>query len=261
MRILVVNDDGPRSEGLHALINVLKDEHKLTVVIPREEHSGTAHSISFFTPLIAEEITLEDFDRKVWMINGTPSDCTIWGHDRFINEGKEPDLIISGINKGFNIAESVYCSGTVGAAMEGYLHGIPAIAVSGSFVDYDYNIAAGIFRRMLEPLLASHPRQRFFYNINFPAVEEADIKGTMMTSIAQTRPIPRLEKRTNPLGQTYYWQTAFMNGLESKPEEGTDLWAVNNGYISITPLKVDMLDRETFASPPDFTNILKNYYE
>lgn len=255
MRILIVNDDGPRSEALHALVNALKEEHELMVVVPREEHSGAAHSVTFFAPLIAEKIRLENLPCPVWMINGTPADCTIWGHDRYMNKGKEPDLVISGINRGYNTADSIYCSGTVGAAIEGYLHGISSIAVSSAYENNDYEATAKLFLHLLPHLISLNRGRCFLYNINIPALPGAAIKGIRKATISRSWQVPRLEKRTNPVGQTYYWQTSFPSYSETY-EDGSDRWAVENGYVAVTPLRLDILDHEVYDQLPDLNHLL-----
>ena len=257
MRILIVNDDGARSIGMFALIEAFKDEHELTVVVPREQHSGASHSMSFFLPLTAEQVHLDALDHDIWMVGGTPADCSVWALDQLFTT--PPDLVISGINMGFNTGDCAYCSGTIGAAYEAAGRGIPSIAISGPFetLGYDYRIAARVLRKLLPDIMAANAGKPMFYSINVPECAEDEIRGVIAADFSMDKWTPVYEKRRSPRGFDYYWHADFGGYETPQAPEGTDSWALANNYVSITPIKVDYVDHEALAAMPDFSASLK----
>lgn len=261
MNILIVNDDGYRGPGLHALIAALKDDYKLTVVVPAREKSGTSNSVTFLTPLTAEKIHIHQIDFDVWVVEGTPADCTVLGIDQFMPE--KPDLIISGINNGANIADSVIYSGTIAAALQGAFQGIPTFALSVDFNCDDFSVSANIFKELLPKFLAMEKNRPFFYSLNFPALPKNEIKGIKKAVISSNRMIERFEKRSNPYGKDYYWHvyddlnegtSGGYQPVDDKEEQYlTDVEAVSQGYISVTPIKLDYLDHQKFKELDDFS--------
>ncbi|MBQ1252290.1 MAG: 5'/3'-nucleotidase SurE, partial [Firmicutes bacterium] len=243
MKILIVNDDGFRGKGLHALIRALKDDHDLTVVVPETEQSGKSHGITFLEPLLVTEIYLHEADFKVYAVKGTPADCVVMGIDQIL--GEKPDLILSGINQGYNIASCLPYSGTVSAAYEGACRGIDSIALSAAFVGADFDLVARMFKAMLPTILKEEKGQHFFYNINFPDVTLEELKGIRKTTIASEPIMDCLEKRQDPFGREYYWHSYDEVHNDTMPvdDPGSDLEAIHQGYISVTPLKLDYLDR------------------
>ena len=244
MRILVTNDDGIHAEGLQALeriARVLSDD--VWVVAPEYEQSGVSRSLTLTEPLRVRKL-----DTRRFAVTGTPTDCVLLAAQELI-EGGPPDLVLSGVNHGHNLAEDVTMSGTVAGAIEGMALGIPGVALSqsrspvaGEPLSFDTaeRFAPGIIRRLLD---AGWP-QGVVININFPALEPDAV-----TSVEVTRQGLRdvrtryAERRTDLRGREYYW-LGFRN-LPSKPEDGSDLRAIYEGRISVTPLHIDLTHMPT----------------
>lgn len=241
MRILITNDDGIHSPGLDALEKIAREiSDDIWVVAPETDQSGVAHSLSLNDPL-----RLRRIGEKKFAVKGTPTDCVILA-SRHIMKNDVPELLLSGVNRGHNLGEDVTYSGTVAGAMEGALLGIPAIALSQGYpsgtreaVDYSAALTHGaaVIGRVLEAGLPSGG----LANVNFPPLPAAQVAGIRATRQGQraqwqTRIDERRDGRNNP----YFW---IMIGHESgDPEADTDLKAVAEGYISVTPLKIDMTD-------------------
>ena len=255
MKILIVNDDGYRGKGLHALIRALKDEHDLTVVVPEYEQSGKSHSVTFLDPLYLDKIHLYETDSDVYIVKGTPSDCVVMGISQIL--GGAPDLLISGINKGYNIASCLPYSGTVSAAYEGACRDIPSIALSAGYLNADFDLCANMFKIMLPEILKEENGKTFFYNINFPEVSLDELKGIRKTIVAREPMTGCLEKRTDPFGREYYWHAYDEIHEDTMPvdEPGSDLEAIHQGYISITPLKLDYLDHKKYEKMTNFSDV------
>ena len=252
MKILIVNDDGARGEGLHALIRALKDEHDVTVVVPEIEQSGKSHSMTFFDPLYFNKIHLAEADYDVYTVKGTPGDCVLMALDQIVEA--RPDLLLSGINKGFNTAGAIIYSGTVSAAFEGANRGIPSIALSAGFIDVDFDEVARVFRMMLPAFTAE--KEVFFYNVNFPTVPLKEIRGIRKTTIDPLVVTECMEKRIDPFYRAYYWHS--YNGHNNKEfhyAEGSDLDALDKKFISVTPLKLNYFDEKKFQSMDDFSAV------
>jgi 5'-nucleotidase len=244
LRILVTNDDGIHAEGLQALERIarrLSDD--VWLVAPEHEQSGASRSLTLSEPLRVRRLNPRRF-----AVDGTPTDCVMLAVQELI-EGEAPDLVLSGVNRGQNIAEDVTMSGTVAGAMEGMAMGIPAIALSqsvsfveGQAISFDTAEAygSGVIRRLVE---AGWPAG-VIMNVNFPAVAPEAV-----TAIEVTRQGARdvrtryAERRMDLRGREYYW-LGFRN-LPSKPEDGTDLRAVYEGRISVTPLHIDLTHMPT----------------
>lgn len=263
MNILIVNDDGYRGPGLHALIKALKDDHNLTVAVPAREKSGTSSSVTFLTPLVAEKIHLHQVDHDIWMIDGTPADCTVLALDQLVDT--KPDLIISGMNNGANVADSIIYSGTIAAALQGAFQGIPTFALSADFGCQDFQTLADIFKEMLPVFMEREKGNSFFYSLNFPALSRAEIKGVKTTTISNKRMVENFERRQNPYGTDYFWhvyddvnqgsQGGYAGPSEREGDYLTDVEAVAQGYISLTPIKLDYLDHEKLKKMDGFDGI------
>ena len=260
MKILIVNDDGFRGKGLHALIRALKDDHDLTVVVPDSEQSGKSHSMTFLDPVYLDRYYVPEASHEVYTVKGTPGDCVIMALSQILDE--KPDLLISGINKGFNAGSSVVYSGTVSAAYEGASRGIPSFALSAGFLNADVDLAAGMFLKMLPAVMKEECGKPFFYNINFPEVSLAELKGIRKTTIASEPVSDAMEKRTDPFFRDYYWHAYdSLSAKDHAPEPGSDLEALQEGYISVTPLKLDYLDREKFETMMGFSDVFAEIKE
>lgn len=254
MKILLVNDDGYRCEGIHALILALKEEYELTVVVPALEQSGKSHCMTFLEPVSYDHFRLSAVDHEIYMVHGTPSDCVLMALDQIMDE--KPDLVISGINKGYNSGGAIVYSGTVSAAYEGASRGIPSFALSADFSNADFTLAAKMFRMMLPAIMEAEKGNPFFYNINFPNVPFSALKGIKKTSIASSNITEKMEKRVDPFQREYYWHAYDCKLAESICDEaGSDMKAIHEGYISVTPLKLDYFDKMKFDRMLDFSDV------
>jgi 5'-nucleotidase len=240
MRILVTNDDGIDSPGLHALRQIAGELSKdVWVVAPETNQSGASHSLSLHEPLRMREI-----DERAFAVRGTPTDCVIMGV-RHVLKDKVPDLVLSGVNRGGNMAEDVTYSGTIAGAFEGTILGIRSMALSQALgldkshrgIRWQTALAHG--PRLIRTLLAVDWAPPSLMNINFPDCEPSDVAGTVVTTQGQRDPgLLQIDKRHDTWGNPYYW-LAFER-RRSASKEGTDLWAVYSGYISVTPLYLDL---------------------
>jgi 5'-nucleotidase len=246
MRILVTNDDGIHAEGLavlEAIAAQLSDE--VWVVAPETDQSGVAHSLSLSNPL-----RLRQIDKRRYAVAGTPTDCVIMAARSIMIE-QRPDLVLSGVNRGQNVAEDVTYSGTIAAAMEGTLLGIPSIAVSQAYgpagrdqIHWDCakHHAPGIIRRLLDEGI---PRDVLF-NLNFPNVPPSEVAGVAVTVQGRRdQELMKLEPRQDGRGNPYFW-IAFQRS-KSEPANGTDLRALFEKKISVTPLELDLTHEPTLT--------------
>jgi 5'-nucleotidase len=236
--ILVTNDDGVRSEGLHALARAVAPFGTVTIVAPHLEASAIGHALTLRRPLRVEQI-----DRHVFEVDGTPTDCVNVAVTKILKA--TPDLVLSGINKGYNLGDDVTYSGTVAGAMEGALLGIPSVAVSLERTGgaYDFRPAARAAAQVAERLLAGGSLPpRTFININVPSGRP---KGFRVTIQARRNHVTVVDERTDPRGQAYYWVEEGQNDWE--PHDRSDYQAVRDGFISITPLQPDLTDYNALA--------------
>src|SRR6266576_1432818 len=229
-RILVTNDDGYRSEGIHALAKALADVGDVTIVAPMVEASAIGHALTLRRPL-----RLESIDDRVFAVDGTPTDCVNVAVAH-VFKGL-PDLVVSGINKGWNLGDDVTYSGTVAGALEGALLGIPAIAVSlrQTRGDYDFTYASRAAAALAQGILRRPLPARTFLNINVP---KGQPKGYRVTVQAKRNHVTSVAVRHDPKGRPYYWIEEGQN--EWEPHDRSDYQAVRDGYVSITPLQPDL---------------------
>ena len=231
MLILLTNDDGVHSAGLQALADRLQTLGRVVVVAPDRERSAVGHALTLHSPLRADEIT-----KDRWAVSGTPTDAVILAICSLLKE--KPDLVISGINKGGNMGDDLTYSGTVAAAMEATLMGVPAIAISlaaKSFKFDDFYHAAGIAKQLAQTVLEHGLPADTFLNINVPDQKPLGIRLTRQGKRVYEDAV--IENR-DPRGRTYYWVGAGELGFQNL--EGTDFHAVHNGYVSVTPLHLDL---------------------
>jgi len=242
MRILLTNDDGIDSPGLHALREIaLSLSDDVWVVAPETNQSGASHSLSMHEPL-----RLRRIDERAFAVRGTPTDSVIMGV-RHILKDRTPDLLLSGINRGANLAEDVTYSGTIAGAFEGTILGIRSMALSQAFgfeggrtPRWQTALAHG--PGLIRKLLAADWLPPALMNINFPDREPADVAGTMVTVQGRRDPgLLQIDERRDTWGNAYYW-LAFER-RRSSAAEGTDLAAVYSGCISVTPLLLDLTHR------------------
>ena len=245
MQILLTNDDGIYAPGLAALEHELARLGDVTVVAPAIEQSGVAHSITFLAPLMAAEVFDGD-RRRGWAVEGSPADCVKLAIGEFCP--RRPDLIVSGINGGFNIGINVLYSGTVAGATEGALFGIPSVAVS---LEYDerakFDRAAVLAVNLIEQIIEQQdPCSAPLYNMNIPTSALARPTEVRVVPMATARWPADFDERIDPKGRRYYWAM----GTPPTAIEGelTDLEAIEQGFVTLTPLRIDrtehaMLDK------------------
>lgn len=226
--ILVTNDDGIYGAGLRPLMKILESLGNVTTVVPDQERSGASHSITLHKPFRIHEV-----EPRLFFTNGTPADCVKYAV-RHMFKGKV-DLIVSGINSGPNLGNDVVYSGTVAGAREGAMLGISSFAVSvAELANGDFDQAAVVAGRIADNLLAmAVPLCRVYLNVNVPR----GAKGMMLTAVGTRIYDEKVACRTDPRGKKYYWLAGrFVSG---KHHEGTDITAVSNGFVSVTPLHLD----------------------
>lgn len=238
MRVLLTNDDGIHADGLAALERIARIlSGDVWVVAPEADQSGFAHSLS-----LSEPLRLRQVDEKRFAVRGTPTDCVIMGVRHLMPE--PPDLILSGINAGANVADDVSYSGTVAGAIEGTMLSIRSIALSQAYAYDDeqrvvpYATAEALAPALLRKLLAADPDPGILININFPDRPADEVAGTLVTNQGRLAHGLRVEQRRDGRGFPYYW-LCFRREPEEHGEE-TDIFAVANGYVSVTPLQLDM---------------------
>ena len=256
MRILLTNDDGIHASGLHALIKELKSIAEIYVAAPDRERSGTGHSITVFDPIKVMPTRIEGTS-AAWIVGGTPVDCVKLALSRLIAE--KVDIVVSGVNHGPNLGTDVLYSGTVSAAAEGVILGVPSIAVSLN--DYKAEMDAGFAALFTRNLIRTVTRKGIatttLVNVNIPALEPDKIKGIRITRLGVRNYDNLFEERKDPRGNTDYWREGGVVQEDQEPD--SDVMAVEEGYISITPISLDLTDyklmeeyRQTFARYLDF---------
>jgi 5'-nucleotidase len=245
MRILITNDDGVHAHGLKVLERIarkLGDE--VFVVAPESDQSGVAHSLSLNNPMRLREVGPRHF-----AVQGTPTDCVIMGVRRLLVDAP-PDLILSGVNRGQNIAEDVTYSGTIAAAMEGALLGVPSIALSqcygGARDKVEWDCAETLGPQIVERILAAGVPDGMLVNVNFPACPAAKATGVAVTRQGRRdSQLMQIEERRDGRGIPYYWLKFTRGGFE--PEFGSDIEALAANKVSITPLSLNLTDEATRA--------------
>jgi 5'-nucleotidase len=231
MRILLSNDDGYFSPGLERLAADVSAHAEITVVAPERDRSGASNSLTLDRPL-----TVRRAANGFLFVNGTPTDCVHLAVTGLLDD--LPDMVISGINHGANMGDDTIYSGTVAAAMEGYLLGIPSIAVSlADKAGKHFETAS----RVIVEMLTRHQRQPsgvWLLNVNVPAVPYAELKGQRVTRLGKRHKAEPVIKTQTPRGETCYWVGAA--GAAADAGEGTDFDAIECGYVSVTPLQIDL---------------------
>ena len=239
MRILVTNDDGVHSDGIFALSQALSQIGDVTIVAPERQQSATGHAITLHKPLRMTPVKLRD-GSPAFASNGTPSDCATLGI--FEAMGGDVDLVVSGINHGPNLGWDLHYSGTVSAAIEAAIIGRPALAVSVASWDADihWGPAADFAARIAWWLIAHPLPPNTILNLNAPNLPQSDVKGVAVTTQGRRQYVDRVEKRTDPLGKPYYWLGGSLAEEAAGAEPGSDVRAVADGYLSLTPIHLDL---------------------
>jgi 5'-nucleotidase len=240
LNILICNDDGIDAPGIQALAQELKKIARVTVVAPDRQQSAVGHAITMNYPIraVAFHKNGEFFG---YAVDGTPADCVKLAVKFLLKE--KPDLLVSGINHGSNTAINIIYSGTVSAATEGTILGIPSIAVSlTTYAAADFSYAARIAARLAQMVIERGLPQGTLLNVNVPALPEKEIKGIKVTEQGKSSWDDTFDVRRDPANREYFWLTGRMNVTDTDPD--TDQVAVMEGYVSVTPIHYDITDRD-----------------
>jgi 5'-nucleotidase len=236
--ILVTNDDGVTAPGIRALISVMKQLGDVVVVAPDSPQSATGHAITINNTLHINKIDIDpELDRE-YSCSGTPVDCVKFAVNEILH--RKPDLCVSGVNHGSNSSINVIYSGTMSAAVEAGIEGIPAIGFS--LLDYnwdaDFEPTKPFIKKIAQQVLEHGLPEGVVLNVNFPKLAEAAIKGIKVCRQAKAMWTEKFDKRTNPMGKDYYWLSGKFVNLDKG--EDTDEWALADGYISVVPVQFDL---------------------
>lgn len=236
--ILVTNDDGITAPGVRALIEVMNELGDVFVVAPDSPQSGMGHAITANSTIYCNDITIDDGPQIEYASSGTPVDCVKLAVNEILN--RKPDICVSGINHGSNSSINVIYSGTMSAAVEAGIEGIPAIGFS--LLDYDweadFEASKSFVKKITKKVLKHGLPEGVVLNVNIPKLKEREIKGIRICRQAKAYWQEDFDKRTSPQGKQYYWLSGkFVN--QDKGED-TDEWALENGYVSIVPVKFDL---------------------
>lgn len=240
MKILISNDDGYQSPGLRILADTLAELGEVTVVAPDRDRSGASNSLTLTVPIRAERL-----DNGYFRVEGTPTDCVHLAITGLLDE--EPDMVVAGINHGPNLGDDVIYSGTVAAATEGRFLGLPAMAVSiDSFSPAHLLTAARVAARLVEHLPAGSLGPNVILNVNVPDIPYEDLRGFVATRLGHRHKAEPVTPAKDPRGRTVYWVGPA--GPEQDAGPGTDFHALRHGFVSVTPLQVD-LTRHALIGP------------
>jgi len=232
MRILLSNDDGYFAPGIEILARTLADIAEVTVVAPERDHSGASNSLTLDRPMMLRRAA-----NGYYFVNGTPTDCVHLAVTGMLDA--QPDMVVSGINLGANMGDDTIYSGTVAAATEGYLLGVPSLAISlTSKRGEHFEAAARVGRELVERFQEEGFAEPVLLNVNVPDIPYAELKGLRVTRLGRRHKAEPAVKQTTPRGQTVYWVGAA--GPAQDAGEDTDFGAVEAGYVSLTPLQMDL---------------------
>jgi 5'-nucleotidase len=234
MTILVTNDDGITAPALYGLRHELADLGRVVIVAPDRDQSATSHSLTLHRPM-----RIESPETDVYAIDGTPTDCVVIAMHGLLDA--PPDLVVSGVNRGPNMGDDVFYSGTIAAAIEGALQGVPAVAVSlvaSGMADFTY--ACQFTRRLVGTVVERGTPPKSVLNVNVPNRPAAGIEGVRITRLGQRVYHDTLIERVDPRGRKYYWIGGDAPVWAPEPE--TDFLAVDQGFVSVTPLLLNLTD-------------------
>ncbi len=258
MKILITNDDGINAPGIVALAEAMRDAGDVVVCAPDSQQSAVSHSITLHKPLRCKDVPNFPVEGvRAFSTNGTPTDAVLLGIHAVFKE--KPDVVISGINGGPNLGADVTYSGTVAGAMEGVIAMVPSIAVSmGAFENLRYKDCASFTRTLCEIVFKCDFPKDILLNVNYPNVAPEEIKGVAITRLGQRWYDDVVHERVDPRGRKYYWITG--KKVLYGPKEGTDAFELERGYISVTPLTLDLTHDpvikklgDILANPSEFT--------
>jgi len=236
--ILVTNDDGITAPGIRSLVEVMTELGDVVVIAPDKPQSGMGHAITINSTLRIQKVKIYGV-KEEYSCTGTPVDCVKLAVNKILH--RRPDLCVSGINHGSNMSINVIYSGTMSAAVEGAIEDIPSIGFSlcDHDIEADFSVAKKYARIIAENALKNGMAKGTCLNVNIPAVPEIEIKGIRICRQAKANWIEELDERHDPSGKQYFWLTGKFQNFEPK-EEDTDVWALDNNYISVVPVHFDM---------------------
>ena len=249
MRILISNDDGYFAPGIEILAKTLAGVGQVTVVAPERDRSGASNSLTLDRPL-----TVRKSANGFLFVNGTPTDCVHLAVTGLL--GELPDVVVSGINLGANMGDDTIYSGPVAAATEGYLLGIPSLAISlTSKAGSHFETAARMTRELVERFRNTPPGMAMLLNVNVPDVPWDDLDGLEVTRLGKRHKAEPVVSSTTPRGETVYWVGAAGNAQDAGP--GTDFYAVSASRVSVTPLQMDLTHQQQIATVRGWMGSLK----
>jgi 5'-nucleotidase len=238
MRILVTNDDGIESEGIKVLASSMVKIGEVYIIAPKNPQSAGSHATTLHKPLRVEEYPLNIGEKISLRISGTPADCVLMGLDELIDS--KIDVVVSGINKGPNLGYDIIYSGTVAAAREGAINGITSFAFSVDAYEYPLYSYVGDFASMfVREIMNKEISGRVYFNLNFPNLPSENIKGYKFVRQGRREYVDRIKTGKDPFGKEYYW---VGGRLKEDEQVETDVNAVKDGFVSITPLSLDFTD-------------------
>lgn len=238
-RILITNDDGIHADGIAALETALSQIGDVYVVAPESEMSGASHSLTLARPLRVRQI-----DNRHWTVDGTPTDCIVMALNQILPTDEHPHICCSGINHGANLGDDATYSGTVAGALEATILGVPGLAFSlVAYRDHDFTQSAHVARKITEKALAEGIPEATLLNINVPKGVPSGIRITKQ-GFKTARPVIR--EHIDPRGKPYYWIGEVREGFRA--EGGTDFEAIDEGYVSVTPMRSDLTNHPALES-------------
>jgi len=235
MKILLTNDDGIDAKGIQLLAKSLQKNHEIIIVAPDRQRSASSHSITLSTPLIIKEVKVEGLDCKCFSVSGTPADCTKVAIEKVVPF--KVDLVISGINDGFNLGTDVLYSGTVSAAIEAAIMKTPSIAVSCNGTDNGFEIAIEYINKIINSIKFEDLKSDVVLNVNIPPINKGDVKGIKVCKIGERNyknVFMELENTNEHISYT------VKGTAEDKDEMETDVFHIKEGYVTLTPLHYDL---------------------
>ncbi len=249
--ILITNDDGFHAPGINALTEVALEFGDILKIAPDKPQSGMGHAITINSTLRLEKMP-SDGSYEAYQCTGTPVDCVKIALDVILD--RKPDLIVSGVNHGSNASINVIYSGTMSAAMEGYIEGIPSIGFSllDHGVEADFTAAKHFARELIKTGL-EHKDQNFCLNVNIPKLGVDLIKGVKYCTQAHAKWQEEFDRRQDPSGKDYFWLTGYFLPFDDHSED-TDLWALQNGYVSVVPITYDLTNHVDLKEMRTWTN-------
>jgi 5'-nucleotidase len=237
--ILVTNDDGITAPGIRNLVDAVKGLGQVVVVAPDSPQSGMGHAITIGKPLRLHKVEAIE-GVECWQTSGTPVDCVKLARDKVLH--RKPDICVSGINHGANHSINIIYSGTMSAAMEAAIEGIPSVGFS--LLDYnfdaDFTVARKVAHALTKKMLEERMPEHTLFNVNIPRVKEHEFKGMKLCRQAYAKWEEEFDERVDPRGEEYYWMVGRFVNLDK--HEGTDVAALKDGYASVVPVKFDLTD-------------------